>query len=288
MRLSEYLEQWIDAFVSPFRAANTVGCYRRAMAALPPQLLHTELTAVTGLQLQAAMNRKAAKHPRAAQLMYAMLHTALGQAVKLGMLDTNPALACVKPRHVAKIATVLDAEQLRRYLQEARMTPAWPLLMLISTCGLRRSEALGLTWGAIDLGNGLLKITQQRLRAQGSYAAQPLKSRSSRRVLTLPPQLMDELRPLRGHPAAWVVNMTPEALAKAHQAAVKAAGVPAVTLHGLRHSMATICAADGMPIKQLQAVLGHAHYQLTADTYAGHVAAATGAAALARMAASVL
>ena len=288
MLMIEYLEQWMQAFVVPFRAANTVGCYRRAMAALPEQLMHTDLAAVSGLQLQAAINQKAARYPRAGQLVFAMLHAALSQAVKLGMIPSSPMTACIKPRHQARKAVVLNPDQLHRYLDAARMSDAWPLLLLISTCGLRRSEALGLTWASIDLGEGQLCINQQRLRTPGQYTAQPLKSRSSRRVLTLPPQLMDELRPLRGLPAAWVVDMTPEALAKAHQAAVKAAWVPKVTLHGLRHSMATICAADGMPIKQLQAVLGHAHYQLTADTYAGHVAAASGAAALARMAASVL
>ena len=44
-----------------------------------------------------------------------------------------------------------------------------------------------------------------------------------------------------------------------------------MTLHGLRHSFATAAVQQGVPIKVLQAALGHAKYQLTADLYADHL-----------------
>ena len=55
MLVGEYLDQYIDAFVKPFRAPNTVGCYRRAFQSLPVTVYGTDLQLLTGLQLQAAI-----------------------------------------------------------------------------------------------------------------------------------------------------------------------------------------------------------------------------------------
>lgn len=49
--------------------------------------------------------------------------------------------------------------------------------------------------------------------------------------------------------------------------AIKLAGVPRVTPHGLRHSMASAAAAKGIDIKTTQQIMGHAHYTTTADIY---------------------
>ncbi|MEG2596711.1 MAG: tyrosine-type recombinase/integrase, partial [Ruthenibacterium sp.] len=69
----------------------------------------------------------------------------------------------------------------------------------------------------------------------------------------------------------YVYDATPDALYHAHKRAIVSAGVPYVTPHGLRHSVASSMAATGTPIKVLQALLGHSRYQLTADLYADHI-----------------
>ena len=269
MLLAEYLENWLTVFVAPFKAANTAAGYRRAINALPAKLMQTELSQVTALQLQAAINAKAKKHPRAAQLMYATLHAALAKAAVgkggLGLIQHNPCAACIKPLHEPA-----KAAQLHAYLEAAKYERSFPLLALMALCGLRRSEALGLTWAAVDLAAATVTIRQQRLRIDHGYKAAPLKSNSSKRQLVIPAQLVELLKPYRGFPKAWVVDITPEALAKAHDRCIEASGSPHVTLHGLRHSMATIAAGQGISMKLLQVTLGHASFSLTANLYADH------------------
>ena len=46
------------------------------------------------------------------------------------------------------------------------------------------------------------------------------------------------------------------------------ADLPRVTLHGLRHTMAAVAAEEDVQVKILQSLMGHAHYQTTADIYA--------------------
>lgn len=277
MRFLDFLSQYLDTFVRPFVRPNTAECYRRAFEAVPPPLAQIALADLDGMALQAMLNRKAAVHPRAAQLMYSCLRKAFAKAVDLGYLSRSPMAACVKPHHQPAKALVLNADQLTQYLQLARAEPSYPLLLIMATCGLRRGEALGLQWSCIDLQAGQLHVRQQRLRVHHGYSLQPLKSAASLRTLPLSPVLAAELARIRADQRAHTVSLfvcdtTPSALYKAHKRIVEAAGLPSVSLHGLRHSMATAAASQGCPMKILQGILGHSKYELTANLYADHLA----------------
>ena len=289
MLTGEYLDQYIDAFVKPFRAPNTVSCYRRAFHSLPVTVYGTDLQMLTGLQLQTAINAQARKHPRAAQLTFSCLSAAMKKAVQLDLLQRNPLQGCQKPMHHAAKAKVLTPVQLAAYIDAARCEPAYPLLLLMATCGLRRGEALGLRWDRVDLQKGVLLIDQQRMRVHHGYSLRPLKSKSSVRVLPLSVPIADELRRIRVRSfTGFVVNMTPEALARAHGRVLERAALPHVTPHGLRHSMATAAAAQGCPMKILQGILGHSKYELTANLYADHLSSDAYVPYMATLAASLM
>lgn len=287
MTTEEYLEQWLETFVRPFRAASTTACYRRAINALPPSVTACPIDQLNGMTLQAAINRQSSKHPRAAQLTYAMLHVALGKAVELGIVNRSPLAGCIKPQHRTKRAAVLSLNQLQAYITAAREQPSFPLLLLMATCGLRRGEALGLMWQ--DISGDTLRVCRQRVRIDRAYRVTDLKSKAAHRVLPLAAPISAELARIRVRSfSGWVCDTTPEALRKQHRAALSAADLPGVTLHGLRHSMATAAAADGCPIKVLQSILGHARYQLTADLYADHLQPENLAPSMASLASAVM
>lgn len=289
MQTGEYLDQFIDAFVRPFRAPNTVGCYRRAFSALPRAVTSTELHELNALQLQIAINTQARRYPRAAQLTFACLSAAMKKAEQLGMVQRSPMIGCIKPTHEATRAQVLAPDQVVAYIVAARNEAAFPLLLLMAVCGLRRGEALGLRWDHVDLQNGILRIDQQRMRVQHGYKLRPLKSRASNRVLPLPAPLVDELSAIRVRAfTGFVHDTTPESLARAHGRTLDRAGLPHVTMHGLRHSMATAAAAQGCPMKILQGILGHSKYELTANLYADHLDPAAYVPYMATLAASLI
>lgn len=289
MIVEAYLHSYVDTFVVPFRKPNTAACYRRAFAALPRSVLGVQLGELDGLTIQAALNAKARKHPRAAQLQYACLSAALRKGVDLGMLPRSPLAGCVKPNHDAAKAAVLTAAQLAAYIDAARQEKAFPLLLLMSTCGLRRGEALGLKWSDVDLTSGTLLIHQQRMRVHHGYKLVPLKSRASVRRLPISPPLAEELGRVRVRAfSGFVCDITPESLRKAHLRALERGALPPVTLHGLRHSMATLAAAQGCPMKILQGILGHSRFELTANLYADHLTADVYTPHMACLSASVL
>ena len=66
----------------------------------------------------------------------------------------------------------------------------------------------------------------------------------------------------------YVEPLTPGALDAAHRRCIRRLGLPRLTLHGLRHTMATQALRNGASMRALQMVLGHADYRTTAMIYA--------------------
>ena len=174
----------------------------------------------------------------------------------------------------------------------AQLDGRWrPLFLTAIFTGLRASELRGLRWADIDLKRGEIHVRQ---RADRFNVIGPLKSEAGERTVPLPPLLMNVLREHRiacpkgeldlafsngnGRPEN-LSNILQRGLAPTLVAAgvVNARGKAKYTgLHNLRHFYASWCInrrVDGgleLPLKLVQARLGHASSQMTADTY-GHL-----------------
>lgn len=274
MDLGEWLDTWLALYVAPSGLAlSTIACYRRAVDALPDEIARCDMARLTALDLMPWLVAVAKEHPRAAQLDRAMLSKALHVAYKLGLCpgcvidhDTLP-----QAPHAPKTARVLALDEVPRYLTAAQEQFCYPLLCLC-LCGLRRGEALGARWADYD--GAVLRVERQRLRIDGQYRTLPLKTAKSNRCFVVPELLRNVLAVWPRSITGWIVDTTPEALHKAHKAALAAAGLDtAVTLHGLRHTIATLAAAQGVPLKLLQVAMGHSKAAVTADLYADHLPA---------------
>ena len=273
MTTGEWLREWYELYVDGSDLApNTQGMYRRSINALPEWLLRIPLEDLTPMDVYRHVKQRAKKEPRAAQLDRVTLSRAIKIAAKCGLrapmaLDMD---TCPTPKHKARETAILTQTEAARYVEYARQSPVAPLLMLC-LCGLRRGEALGLQWRDVDLQTGEISIKRQRQRVNGEYVFRPLKTSKSVRRFTAPQQLLEVLRTWpRKLRASYVCDVTPEQLQREHVRVIEAAGLPRVTLHGLRHTMATL-AVGAVPMKTLQVALGHSTYQLTADLYADHL-----------------
>lgn len=255
MSLQEFLELWLRTYIQPKRAENTVRAYVFALAHLPEDLRGSQVADVDPLRIQLAINDLAAVYPRQAQLLFRALRLALKRAERLEMITRSPMDRVDPPTHEAKRAKTLTAAQAAAYFREAE---PFPLLRLMLALGLRRNEARGLKKG--DFCEGVLSITRQRTRNGFSG----LKSRSSRRELPVPEPLWGIFAGAGGE---LIQDVSESSLRRQHLTVCQAIGVEGVTLHGLRHTAATLAAAQGVPISTIQHLLGHKHIALTADLY---------------------
>lgn len=272
MTLGEWLDYWMELYVIPADLAeNTKKCYNRAVRAVPDSINSFQLRELSPIILRRWLLDVAKVHPRAAQLDRRVLLMALTLAAKAG--EASPALCdpelLPEIKHKAAKAAVLDSDQLRAYLAAA-LKAKHGLPLALMACGLRRSEALGARWEALDLSAGTLAVIGQRL--PGSDQVAPLKSAAAYRVIELPSQVTVILRRMpRPICGGWICDVSPTQLYQEHRQLLELLSLPKVTLHGLRHSFASAAVQQGVPIKVLQGALGHAKYQLTADLYADHL-----------------
>ncbi len=272
MLFGEWVSTWLSLYVDTGDLApSTVACYRRAANAIPEWLRGIPVASLTPIDVRRWLLEVAHDTPRAAQLDRVMLMRCLTIARKCGLTsiildeDTCPPIV-----HRAARAAVLKPEEIRAYIAAAEQTNCAPLLLLC-LCGLRRGEALGARWEDYDEATGVYHVTGQRVRVSGVYEYRPTKTKHGDRALLLPNGLQELLKHWP-RISPWVCDTSPESLRFAHRRAMLAAGITtAVTLHGLRHTMATIAIMAGVPVKALQSALGHATYTLTADLYADHL-----------------
>ena len=205
-------------------------------------------------------------YTRQAQLVQILLGAALKDAVKRQIIQRNPMDCVDKIQHKSRFTAWLTPDQAAQLLRSAReagdpLLPAWILGL---SCGLRRGEILGLRSSDIDFAAGVIHIRRQLVRVDGRVLETPPKTMNSIRDIEMPPMLADLLR-WRGE---RVIEATPDGLQAALDAACRRAEVPRITLHGMRHTMAAVAASEGVAIKVLQKIMGHAQYSTTADVYA--------------------
>jgi integrase len=183
----------------------------------------------------------------------------------------------------------LDEDEARALVTAAKLDESLGALWLLGlTTGARRGEMLALTWSAIDLTAGTVKIERgvQRTTARGGWRIGPLKTAASRRELSLTPEVVEALRAhqrrqkafglkvgLRWNPSAFVFQcpdgafLTPDRAACAHRAFIAAHNLPVHRFHDLRHTCATLLLKHGEAVHVVARQLGHASPSMTLNRY---------------------
>ena len=159
-------------------------------------------------------------------------------------------------------------------------------------CGLRQGEALGLKWSDIDLDGGTLRVNRQlqRVRRDGDKSGKLEFSEpknASRRTVGLPRRGVVALRAHRKRQleeklkvgSEWQDNglvfaskyggpLDAQNIVNRHfKPLLKRAGLPPIRFHDLRHSCLSLLARRGEPIRDLQALAGHATAAFTLQRY---------------------
>jgi integrase len=244
--------------------------------------------------------------PGSVRRIYATLRSALNAAVKQQKIDRNPALLidlATGARPKAQVWTaervalwqrtgkrpspvmVWTPEQTGAFLDSSATDPLYALYHLVALRGLRRGEAVGLSWSDVDLGGGSLLIREQVVQL-GWRTMRTAPKAGSERMLALDTGTVEVLRAHRLSQRGDLefLGLDPEAVTAVFTQAdgqlvhpdyvtrhfarlIKAAGLPPIRVHDLRHGAATLALASGVEMKVVQEMLGHSSITITADTY---------------------
>jgi integrase len=191
---------------------------------------------------------------------------------------------------------VWSREQCGEFLDAIEAERLYALYHLAAYYGLRRSELCGLAWAEVDLPGRRIHVRQ----AQVDDVLDSTKSADSERTIVIDQDTAAELLAWRkAHLAermAWGTVWTdsgrvftredgtplrPGWVSTRFDTLAARAGLPPITLHGLRHGAATMLLAAGQPPKVISEVLGHSTVAFTMDVYtevAGELADAAASA----------
>ena len=162
---------------------------------------------------------------------------------------------------------------------ETQPEPIRAAVTLAVVYGLRRSESCGLRWEDVDIQNNIIHIRNTVTEYSGTvYEAETTKTKASRRDLYMIASTVDYLQTLKEEQTKSGIyngkvcvhlnghDVKPEYISRASIRFLKKCGFDGVRLHDLRHTAATIL-AKRVPIKQVQAYLGHEDIQTTLGIY---------------------
>lgn len=210
-----------------------------------------------------------------------VIHGVLEDAVLDEIVAVNVSDHIKLPKIKKFEGTALSEQQVLDMLikLEEQPEPIRAAVTLALAYGLRRSEICGLRWKDIDFQNNVLKVRNTVTEFAGTvYEAETTKTKASCRTLYLVEQTIPYLQNLRtaqreqgfyngkvcANPDGRPVK--PEYITRACMRFIKECGHDGVRLHDLRHTAATIL-AKRVPIKQVQAYLGHEDIQTTLSIY---------------------
>lgn len=299
MTLGAYMKTWLAGLRTEALAPTTIASYTTNVDAhIVARLGSILLDAVTpalikefysALLTQGRRDGSGGLSPRTVNYVGTILGKALRDAEAQRLINRNPALGVRKPRSKAKASKIRTwtAEQLKTFLDHVADDRLYPIWMLASSTGVRRSELLGLRWEDVDLDAYRLSVRQGLVLVKNQPLLRPTtKSSAARRSISLDSETTRLLRRWRmtqleermlcgaGYVETGLVAtrpdgswVHPERFSRWFEAHRSKAGLPAVRAHDLRHTHATLLLQAGVHPKVVQERLGHSSITVTIDTY---------------------
>jgi integrase len=231
--------------------------------------------------------------PRTVRYSHTILRRALADAVRLGLIEANAALAADPPSARAARAAprpTWSVEELKLFLASAHDDPYYAAYYLAVATGVRRSELFGLRWCDVDLERSEMRVVQTVIvLGCDLYVGLP-KSDSGRRLIAFDGTTVEVLAAhrLEQEERAWAIGreigsadlvfakpdgspIHPAVFAYHFQRCVSRAGVSRIVVHDLRHTHATLALQLGIHPKIVSERLGHSSVMITLDTYSHSV-----------------
>jgi integrase len=290
LTVATYLaEQWLPAMQARGLRPSTLERYEdHVRCAITPALGGLPLQGLMPTHLNKLYGdlRTAGRAPKTIRNIHGVLSKALADAERWGLVGRNAARLADVPAVARPKLRVWSPEQTRAFLAAVandRLFAAW---LLAATTGMRRGELLGLRWEDFDLDTGVVRVARARVRAGNQVVAGEPKTARGRRTIALDPTTVAALRQHRKRqteerlaagpdyadsglaftmPGGTPIH--PNRFSLWFRRHVRAAGLPAIRLHDMRHSYATAGLAAGVPPKVMSERLGHATVAFTLDTY---------------------
>lgn len=276
--LSVYFEQWINVYKEGAIRKVTMDKYRLSLTWIVKLAPKMRLCDIDRVSYQQLLNDYAKYHERQTTMdFHHHLKASILDAVDDGLIDKDPTRkVIVKGKQArAKKKKYLNQFELHSLLKDLKLDNNinydW-LILLIAKTGMRFSEAIALTPSDFDFARQTLSINKTwNYKGKGGF--QPTKNKSSVRKIQIDWMIVSQfsalIRDLPNDKPIFVgdsdiFNSTVNGILERH---CKNSNVPVISIHGLRHTHASLLLFAGVSIASVAKRLGHSSMNTTEKTY---------------------
>lgn len=275
---SDYYSRWIRIYKEGAIRKVTLDKYKMTQAWVEKLIPAVRLCDMTRIVYQQLINDYAAGHERQTTMdFHHQLKGAILDAVDEGFIERDPTRKVIikGKTPVEKKQKYLNQFELHTLLVNLDLAPHinWDwFILLVAKTGMRFSEALALTPSDFDFSHQTLSISKT-WDYKGSGGFLPTKNRSSVRKIQIDWQTVIQFSELvrkipSEHPIfvqkERVYNSTVNDILARH---CKKANIPIISVHGLRHTHASLLLFAGVSIASVARRLGHSSMTTTQKTY---------------------
>lgn len=274
----EYYKQWIEVYKRDAIREATLAKYQMThkwLEKLVPELKVSELTRNAYQQL---LNDYAKEHERQTTLdFHHQLKGAILDAVDEGLIERDPTRKAIIKGKTPKVKKIKYLNQFELHTLIAHLDIKedrnWDwFILLVSKTGMRFSEALAITPADFDFARQTLSVSKTwDYKGDGGFL--PTKNKSSVRKIQIDWQIVVKFSELvkklpEDKPIfvgeEKIYNSTVNDVLARH---CKECGISVISIHGLRHTHASLLLFAGVSIASVARRLGHASMTTTQKTY---------------------
>jgi len=306
--LADFATQWLGSIRPSLKPSTHMRYELDLRRHILPALGRLKLTQVTPQVVQKLYTAKEQEGLSSTTVhhTHVVLQRVLGQALKWGLVSRNAAALTDPPKPAKREMEILNAEQVRQLLDQTAEDRLGALYTLAVFTGIREGELFALQWSDIDLGykwsdidmdsgrgkispeNGMVHIRRTlRANAKGFEFGSPKTEKSMRKVAigSSVTKALLKHRTMQSAEAiplgsAWDQSelvftnsvgghLRPQNfLRRDFRPVLVRAELPEITFHQLRHTAASLALAQGVPVADVSAMLGHAGPHITLKIYA--------------------
>lgn len=298
MTLGELFEKWWAVYEPSVKISTSNNRYL-AYSKHFKKYDDLKLSKLNTLWAQDVVN-ELAREFKSYKTLLSVLRLIINYGIRLELIEKDPFALVVYPKPLEKSTKVHNIEnnfyskdELKLFLDRAKKLPNpiyYPFFRLLAYSGMRSGEISALNWSDIDFDEHTLSITKtvsRGLRKNLNFITKP-KTKKSTRTIFIDDETLQVLKTWKTTQAKMLLAKGINALSDSQLIFPKRnnqiAGTTSansrlrvlynqnpdlrrISIHGFRHTHATLLLEAGLNIKDVQERLGHKNVQVTLDIY---------------------